>query len=294
MPDQPLGTATSPLPPSPRRSVLLAAWGTAWLQGRVGLDDVVAAVSGDDLPHVVVRPEETSAVDAPWADDAGPAPFAWSLGRLRGAGARGLRAVLPVPGDVLGVPGPGQFSEAALSVGEGVVVVGTPLGLVPRVERHGTALEGVTVSVRWEQHGVPLDRHGPLGGLPQVSEAEQELGSAVRQTTSTLLALDVARWRPDVAGALRSLRDGDGTQRGAAALPPGHPQRAVRLYAMAERLATVVELAGQDEGGAVAAGEVRCRQDALTGLARAVHRARLAAANAALELPDAASRLRRG
>jgi hypothetical protein len=261
---------------SPARSVLLAAWGTAWLRGRVGLDDVVAVVTGNDEPHDVV---------AVGAQDPEPAPLAWALGRLRSAGATGLRAALPVPGDVVGLPGPAPFSTAALAAGEGVMVLGAGLGLVPHVHRHGTPREGEAVTVRWERYDVPEPAGPALAGLPQVNEAEHDLQSALGEATAALLALDVARWRPEVADALRALRAGEGPQRGAAALPPGHPPRAVRLYAQAERLGTVVTLADSDEGGALVAGEVRARREALAALGRAVHRARLAAANAALAEP---------
>jgi hypothetical protein len=270
---------------SPARSVLLAAWGTAWLRGRVGLDDVVAVVTGDDEPHRVAPIGGNGAGGNGAGGDDEPAPLAWALGRLRGAGAIGLRATLPVPGDVVGLPGPGPFSTAALAAGEGVVVLGAGLGIVPRVQRHGTVREGQAVTVRWERYDVPETGGSALAGLPQVNEAEHDLQAALREATTALLALDIARWRPEVADALRALRAGEGPQRGAAALPPGHPPRAVRLYAQAARLGTVVALAGSDEGGALVAGEVRARRDALAALGRSVHRARLAAANAALEEP---------
>jgi hypothetical protein len=258
-------------PDSPARSALLAAWTTAWLAGRTGLDDVVAAVTGGE-EHAVRT-----------GDADGPAPLAWTLGRLRGAGAWAVRAVLPVPGDVVGLPGPGAFSRAALTSGEGAVVLGAASGFVPHAQVHASPFDGEVTTVRWDVHEVPETLGPALGGLPQVAEAEAALADAVRETTTALLALDVARWRPEVAGALRSLREGGGPQAGAGALPPGHPARAVRLYASAERMRTVLELAAADEGGAVVAAEARERSGALSGLGRAVHRARLAAVNAGVE-----------
>jgi len=57
------------------------------------------------------------------------------LAGLRSAGVRGLLLVLPVPGDLSGLPGPAGFNHRALDAGQAVLTVGgNPQGLVPSVE----------------------------------------------------------------------------------------------------------------------------------------------------------------
>jgi hypothetical protein len=69
----------------------LAAWSTAWLGGRVPYDDALTEVTGDRA-HLV-------------QDAAGAAaPLGTVLAGLRGRGERRMRLVLPVPGDVHGLP----------------------------------------------------------------------------------------------------------------------------------------------------------------------------------------------
>jgi len=241
------------------RSGVLAAWTSAWLAGEAAYDDVVARVTGDDEPHRVTGlPGMT-----------GETPLGWALPVLRERSPEGVRAVLPVAGDPRGLPGPGPFTTAALEAGE--AVVGRGLGLVPRITEHGSAADR-TCSVLWTAYEVAEPAPDPL----TVPEAEHDLTAATRDAASALAALDVASWRPEVAGELARVRRGVTPE-----LPPGHDGRAVRLLASADRLAAVLDLARADApGGAVTGAEARARDDALRPLAAAVRRARQAAYNA--------------
>ena len=88
--------------------------------------------------------------------------------------------------------------------------------------------------------------------------------------------LDVAQWRPELAGALQALRKPDAESE----LPPGFEPRARRLYARACVLDRVLTLAGQaGTGGAVNSTEMRLREDALRPLAAACRTAIVAACN---------------
>jgi hypothetical protein len=108
---------------------------------------------------------------------------------------------------------------------------------------------------------------------------------ALREATAELLALDVARWRPDVAAAIQRLRD---TGRDAdTALAPGYPARAHRVLATARRVGAIARLASDSSGAAVSAGEMSRRTAALVPLERASRHAMAAACNACLE-PGAA------
>ena len=246
---------------------LLAAWGSAWLRGEVAADDVLAAVDPDALTDV----HGLSDLD-------GPASVLDLLGAWRRAGTTRLAAALVVPGDPVGLPSAGAYADAARGAGQGVHALdGSPtLAAVPTVTRHGNDLEGVTVSTQWRVLGV-----GPVAPPPvQVSEAAQALTLALLEAARCLAALDVARWRPDVTAPLASLRSGRGREHH---LPPGWPARAGALLGEAHRVGVILRLSDADEGGAVSVGEVQARRAALAGLARAVHRARLAGWNAHLE-----------
>ena len=253
---------------TPPRSALLAAWGNAWLAGDSALPELLDRVTAHDDEHRVVGLA---------ADDL---PLDRAVARLRAAGVERLRLVLPAPGDALGLPGPGPFTAAALAASEGVLALrpdGTGTGLVPTVTSHGSAFDGTVTTVAWTAYDVVVP--GPDPG-PFLHDAEHDLRLGVVECTSVLRDLDVARWRPDVAGALQDLRrqarhgiDDD-------ELPGGYPQRARQLLVQARSLAAVVALAGQDLGGALDTREAEGRERALRELGWLVRRARVAAYNA--------------
>jgi hypothetical protein len=256
----------------------LTAWASAWLAGVVSYDDAVASVIRDRVHHVSGLPEHPDQV-----------PLGWALTELKATGASAVRLALPVPGDLVGLPGPESLRRAALEVGAAVVAVGAPdaagLGLVPRREEHGNEAEGRTVTVAWTAvvtDPLPFDGYLPL------READQDLTDALRESTEALLNLDVARWRPELAEALTDLRrtSRSGKDEGSW-LPPGYPARARLLLSRAAQLGRVVELATADDpGGSVTAGEVNARRAALGSLERAVRKARLSAYNCFGVEPD--------
>jgi len=234
---------TTPLPPSAR----LAWWGTAWLRGHVVTDLLVDALIGDDATHAVAG--------LPGAD--GTETLVGALGRLRTAGATSFGLALPVEGDPLGLGGPAAFNADALDVGEAVVVAGTGLGLVP--ERTGAA-------VIWAAH--PADRRQ----LPDVGDADRELRATLVTTATALARLEVAKWRPEVADQLMNLRHLEPV-----VAPDGVPARCVDLAARGILATGIVELALEDDGGAITAYDVAERRAALVPLERAGRRALVAA-----------------
>jgi hypothetical protein len=249
------------------RSALLAAWGGAWLAGESSLEEAVAAAVGGDEAAAV------AGLDAP------DLPLDRGLPRLRAGGVIRLRVVLPAPGDPLGLPGPGPFTSAALLAGEGVLATrddGSGTGLVPTVVEHGSPLEGVVTSARWTSY--PLAAVPPWQG-PWLPEADGELRQGVLRVAAAFRDLDVARWRPELADALRDLRATARAVRGDDELPSGYSPRAKELLARAAQVAGVVELAGVDAGGAVDSRETAAREEHLRELARLVRHARVAAYN---------------
>lgn len=239
------------------RSGPLAAWATAWLGGRAASDEVIRAVTGDDAPHQVLD------VDG---DRIGLGELLIRLRRRTGS----LAVVLPVAGDVRGVPGPTDFRAAALEAGEAVVADNA--GYVPEVTDYSPSSAPTTVV--WRGYFIDIASPDPL----PVRQARVELAEAMRECASALTAAQVAGSERDVADALADARRaGERLD-----LPPGHPAEAVQLVAQAERLALVLDLAVADpRGGAVDRAGMTARAEALRPLATAIRRARVAGWNAA-------------
>ncbi|HTY73628.1 MAG TPA: hypothetical protein VMI11_14605 [Actinomycetes bacterium] len=241
----------------PRRAALFVAWGNAFLAGDVDPDTASAAIRGRDESHEVMG----------LSQDRVTLPVALQV--LAREGARGFRLVLPVAGDVSGLPGPPAFNAAALEAGEAVLVTSArPLGAVPTLTGTPDA-----VRVSWTASPVAHRSDGP----PSLTEAERELAGAMREATDLLTSLDIARLGPESADLLAALRGGafDGPR-----LPPGLPPRADEVAVRGRRLAAIVTLARADDGGALSAGEATRRREALAPLDRAARRAICAAFSA--------------
>jgi hypothetical protein len=180
---------------------------------------------------------------------------------------------------VIGLPGPGPFTSAALGASEAVLAVradGSATGLVPTVTEHGTDVDGVVTTVLWTAYDVSAA--GPDPG-PFLHDAEHDLRQGVLECVQLLRDLDVARWRPEVAGALQDLRAE--ARRGIREdeLPGTYSVRARQLLTQARQLSGVLSLATVDAGGAVDTRETMAREQALRGLEGLVRRARDAAYN---------------
>ncbi|HEU0102935.1 MAG TPA: hypothetical protein VFR07_11515 [Mycobacteriales bacterium] len=257
----------APPPPAPPRSALLAAWGAAWLAGDASLPELLERVCAHDDVHTV-----TGLADA-------VLPLDRAVARLRAAGTSRLRVVLPAPGDLVGLPGPGAFTRAAVEASEGVLFLrpdGAGTGLVPTLTAHGSPFDGTVTTVDWAAYDV--DAAGPDPG-PFLHDAEHDLRRGVLEVATALQDLDVARWRPEVAEALADLRRQARSGIGEDELPGGYPPRARDLLVRARQLGAVVQLALQDQGGAIDTRESLERERALRSLGGLVRRARVAAYN---------------
>jgi hypothetical protein len=231
-----------------------AVWATAWLSGRSSYDEALDALLGETAHRVTGLPGTDEAV-----------PLGWALTALRGAGERRFRLVLPVPGDIRGLPRvPGL---AALALETGQAAVGERLVFVP--EEIGPEAIAWTV--------FPLvDAPPPLpeGSLRAAAGA---LDLAIRDAARALADLDLARWHPEVPTLLAGLAKPSRLT----GLPPDHDPVAVSVLARAQRLAQVLDLAMADApGAAVTHAQAAARDDALRPLSAAVREATVAAYNA--------------
>jgi hypothetical protein len=232
-----------------------AVWATAWLTGRTSYDQALDALLGDSAHRVVGLPGTSEAV-----------PVGWALTALRGLGEQRLRLVLPVPGDVRGLPAAPGLAASALEAGQ--AVVGTRLALVPE-ELGPEAVSWTAVSLDGAALAAP-----PVEGTLRAASGALDL--AVGDAARTLVSLDLARWNPEVpallAGLARSTR--------APGLPPDSDPLALSLLGRAQRLAQVLDLAMADApGAAVTHTQAAARDDALRPLATAVREATVAAYN---------------
>jgi hypothetical protein len=242
------------VPPALPLSALLAWWATAWLRGRVVVDLVLDAVLGDDATHVVAG--------LPGTD--GSVSLSRALAELRLAGAVSFGLALAEAGDPVGLGGPAELTAAALETGEAVVA--GRLAMVPR--RVGAAVEWTAYAAAPRQ-------------LADVGEADRGLRLALQDAARTLADLQVARWRPEAADALLNLH-----RPPRLAPPPGTPDRCVDLAARALQASAIVDLALEDDGGAVSATEASARRTALAPLGAAARRGLVAACSPEVWPPD--------
>lgn len=266
--------ATSAATITVRRSTCFVTWVRAWRAGLVSFDEVADEIAGSE-EHVVA--------DAPatWTE----VPLREALSTFAKLHPDQVRLVLPAPGDPRGLPGPGAFTRAAL-VAEECAIAGD-LGLVPEIRTHTSGSGDTFETVVWRVYPLPAadgpDTPAGPGAAgssePGPAEAEADLSVALAEAITQLTRLDVAQWRPELAGALSALRRPDF----AGDLPPGYDARARRLFARATMLDRVLVLANQSApGGAVNAYEAQRRDAALRPLLAACRRALVAACNAPL------------
>lgn len=231
-------------------SARLAWWGTSWLGGLIGPDELLdgvlghAADEGRDTGHLVVGPD-------------GGEPLLLALAAARTHGATGVAAAFPAAGDPQGVRGDRELAAAAVDAGEAVLLLGADRALVPH--RVGRVVE-------WSSY--PTGRRPP----PDVGEADRALRAALLVGARELAALDVVSWRPEIADELHDLRTGR-----VLSAPPGVPARCVEVAGRALHLEAVVTLALADESAALSVTEGAARRAALLPLERAARHALTAA-----------------
>lgn len=244
-------------------------WASAWLHAHAAPDDVIDALHAWAQRHEVAAVDDATAtsLDLP-GPDAAPGSVVGLLAAARHAGASGARLVLPVSGDVRGLPADAALTPAALDSGEAVVLTGAELALVP-----AAVAEGVLRWTLFSPGPLPPSEEAPL------SEAEHGLRGAVRQAATTLVELDVARHRPGVRAEIADRLD----RRVRPPWPEGVPGRALRVLDQADEVEAILAAAeGDQPGGALSVTATRARSEALRPLHIMVRDARRAATAAAV------------
>lgn len=248
----------------PCPSATLTVWASAWLHGAAAPDAVIDGLHTWAGLHEVVAADETTArqLDLP-APAAVPTSVVGLLAAARRAGASVGRLLLPVPGDVRGLPPEGSLAAAALGCGEVAVFTGAELAAVPNAVADGV--------LRWT---VFTDSPLPPAPEPALVDAEHGLRGAVRQAATTLVELDVARHRPGVRAEIADTLE----RRVRPPWPQGTPARALRVLEQADEVEAILRVADTDNlGGAVSASVAAARSAALRPLFTAVREARRSA-----------------
>jgi hypothetical protein len=242
----------------------LTVWASAWLHGSAAPDAVIDGLHTWAGLHEVVAADEATAqqleLPAPGED---PTSVVGLLAAARRAGAGSGQLLLPVPGDVRGLPPAGSLATSALGNGEVAVFTGAELATVPE-----PVAEGV---LRWTVFaGDPL----PPAPEPALADAEHGLRGAVRQAATTLIELDVARHRPGVRAEIADALE----HRIRPPWPEGTPPRALRVLEQADEVEAILRVADSDDlGGALSASVAAARSAALRPLFTAVREARRSA-----------------
>ncbi|MGH3677095.1 MAG: hypothetical protein ACRDU5_15425 [Mycobacterium sp.] len=276
-------------------SASLSVWANAWLAGAAAPDDVLDALSQWAPKHSVTAYDAVAAGNTglPWPDlsDSGTVSLLQTLRTAAGppASAPAISVVLPVPGDVRGLPAGSQFQRDAIAAGEAIVVAADPsspaVGLVPDFEYDDSGpyddadFEPELSGLCWTVYSLPTP---PTAEHIELGEAEYALRSAVRSAADALGAIRAEAGGVDVAdprGLVEQVLDSSGRHRA----PDHAPSRALRVLENAAHIDAIVTVSsGLMPIGLQSSSEAQIANDALRPLAAVVRSARSAALSAIL------------
>lgn len=266
-------------------SVSLSVWANAWLAGTAAPDDVLDALAAWAPVQAIAAHDPVAAGHAglpyPVAEHGGATSVLQTLRTAAGAPARRgapVEVVLPVPGDVRGLPPGSAFARDALDVGEALILTGgadgTAVGLVPDYPEQDPA-EPVTLC--WTAYSLPAPTPPPPADL---GAAEYELRSAVRTAAETLGALDLAAGADaDPRALVEQFLDATAGHR----VPDHAPARALRVLEQAAHVEAILAVSAELAPLAMHSfSQHRLGEGALRPLTGVVRTARLAALDAIL------------
>jgi len=247
-----------------RAATTLALWAAAW-RGGASADGVLDALGRTGI-RAGVRAGSTDAAERSGLPGPGLASAAAVdlLGLLRRGGPPAL--VLPVPGDLRGLPPGGDVVLPALDAGAVVVLPDAGVALVP-VDGHWRALEC-----------------SPAHATLTLAEATWLVDEAVTEATRALASADLASSRGNPREAVRrAILDR------AVDTPAGMPSGASSLLAKATTLDALLTVAAGHETAAVTSAQLATVDDALAPLRSAVREARRTAVATTVAALDAAA-----
>jgi hypothetical protein len=276
-------------------SATLSVWANAWLAGKAAPDDVLDALSCWAPIQSVTAYDAVAAghTGLPWPDihDAGVVSLLQTLRKAGGRSSTGMPSitvVLPIPGDVRGLPPGTQFGRDAIAAGEAVIVThpeeaGKAVGLVPEFDYDESDDELVVpelAALSWTVYSlpsVPVIEHIELG------EAEYDLRLAVRSAADALTTIGLGSAGVDVddpRGMVEQLLESGCHHQ----VPEPAPSRALRVLENAAHVDAIIAVsAGLSRIGTQSLSEAQIATDALRPLAAVVRSARVAALSAILE-----------
>ena len=275
-------------------SVSLSVWANAWLAGAAAPDDVLDALSQWAPRHSVTAYDSVAAgsTGLPWPDmnHSGTMSLLQTLRTAAGAptGAPAISVVLPVPGDVRGLPAGTQFQRDAVTAAEAIVINGGPssqaVGLVPDFEYDDSEIydnsdEAELSGLSWTVYSLPAP---PVSEHIDLGEAEFALRSAVRSAADALGAIRAEAGGMEFADPrklVEQVMESSGQHRA----PDHAPSRALRVLENAAHIDAIVTVSsGLMPIGLQSSSEAQIANEALRPLAAVVRSARLAAVTAIL------------
>lgn len=271
-------------------SVSLSVWANAWLAGVAAPDDVLDALAAWAPAQTIAAHDPVAAGHAglpyPAAEHGGATAVLQTL-RSAAAGSPGAHAtpievVLPVPGDVRGLPPGSAFARDALDAGEALIVTGGPtdgtaVGLVPDYPDDDDAPTDGALALRWTAFSLPA----PPPGVPaDLGGAEYALRTAVRAAAEALSAMDLTSAADaDPRALVEQALDAAGGHR----VPAHAPPRALRVLEQAAHVEAILAVSAHlSPLGIQSFSQHRVGDDALRPLTTVVRTARLAALDAIL------------
>jgi hypothetical protein len=275
-------------------SVSLSVWANAWLAGAAAPDDVLDALSQWAPRHSVTAYDAVAAegTGLPWPDvnHSGTMSLLQTMRTAAGipTGVPVMSVVLPVPGDVRGLPAGTQFQRDAVAAGEAVVITSGPssrtTGIVPDLEydeseTYDDSADAEPSGLSWTVYSLPT---APIAEHIDLGEAEFALRSAVRSAADALGAIRAEAGGLDVADP-RKLVEQVMESTGQHRAPDHAPSRALRVLENAAHIDAIVTVSsGLMPIGLQSSSEAQIANEALRPLSAVVRSARLAAVGAIL------------
>ena len=268
-------------------SASLTVWVNAWLAGTAAPDDVLDALSQWAPKHSVTAYDSVAAgsTGLPWPDlnHSGTMSLLQTMRTAAGppGGAPALHLVMPVPGDVRGLPPDTQFQRDAIAMGEAIIIGTDPartVGMVPEYlydDVDDPDYDPDPISLAWTVYSVPGPGHFDHTDLGDAEYTLRAAADALGALSAGIGSSDI----DDPRGMVEQLLEATRLHR----IPDHAPERAVRVLENAAHVDAIITAgSGLMPIGLQSSSDVRIASDTLRPLASVVRTARLAAISAIL------------